>query len=242
MFTVTPRPSAQDSALAEGILQNLKLFEGVGRAVVRQAAQMSELRRLARGDIAVQRGQPAPGLCALAYGSLKIRLPQPHGDELVLRLVGPGETLAEAAALLGEDARLDAVALADSMLVVIRAAGLPGLLQRDGRLSRNLAATVAERTHGLLGELEAGLQRSSQRLACYHESIAEPGAAPGTTTARLPLSKTLLAARLGVKKETLSRLLHQLAARGLISVAQREIAILDRAALLAASSDRARNA
>jgi CRP-like cAMP-binding protein len=49
----------------------------------------------------------------------------------------------------------------------------------------------------------------------------------------LPTTKTVVAARLGVKKETLSRLLRVLAQRGLISVAQRNISILDRARLSA---------
>jgi len=53
----------------------------------------------------------------------------------------------------------------------------------------------------------------------------------GTHTVRLPVSKTLVAARLGITKETLSRLLRSLAERRLIEVSQREIAILDRAAL-----------
>jgi CRP-like cAMP-binding protein len=48
---------------------------------------------------------------------------------------------------------------------------------------------------------------------------------------RLPVSKTLVAARLGITKETLSRLLRSLAERRLIEVSQREIAILDREAL-----------
>jgi CRP-like cAMP-binding protein len=47
----------------------------------------------------------------------------------------------------------------------------------------------------------------------------------------LPVSKTIVAARLGMKKETLSRLLHQFTADGIIGVARREIAILDRARL-----------
>jgi CRP-like cAMP-binding protein len=45
------------------------------------------------------------------------------------------------------------------------------------------------------------------------------------------VSKTVVAARLGVKKETLSRLLRELADDGVIAVAQRNIAILDRARL-----------
>ena len=42
-----------------------------------------------------------------------------------------------------------------------------------------------------------------------------------------------VAARLGVKKETLSRLLRELGGRGLISVERREVRILDREGLAA---------
>jgi CRP-like cAMP-binding protein len=59
---------------------------------------------------------------------------------------------------------------------------------------------------------------------------------------RLPVSKTLVAARLGVKKETLSRLLRQFAAEGVIEVSRREISILDREALVKLSSSRAHSA
>jgi DNA-binding IclR family transcriptional regulator len=45
------------------------------------------------------------------------------------------------------------------------------------------------------------------------------------------MSKTLLAARLGMKKETLSRLLSDLARQGLIEVSGRDIAIRDAARL-----------
>jgi Mn-dependent DtxR family transcriptional regulator len=58
---------------------------------------------------------------------------------------------------------------------------------------------------------------------------------PGSV--RLPVSKTLVAARLGVKKETLSRLLHQLAADGVIAVERRDVRILDAARLSSVAGD-----
>ena len=64
-----------------------------------------------------------------------------------------------------------------------------------------------------------------------------PGANGDPWTARLAMSKTLLAARLGFKKETLSRLLREFADHGMIAVCGRDIAICDREGLkqLAAS-------
>jgi Bacterial regulatory proteins, crp family. len=43
----------------------------------------------------------------------------------------------------------------------------------------------------------------------------------------LPVSKSVVAARLGLHRETLSRLLRQFADDGLIAVSRRDIAILD---------------
>jgi CRP-like cAMP-binding protein len=91
-------------------------------------------------------------------------------------------------------------------------------------------------------EFEHSMLPTLQRLAAYLDSIAEPTPAPQVWTARLPVSKTVVAARLGMKKETLSRLLQRLVRRGLIAVAQRDITILDRAGLAQASSSPARGA
>jgi len=82
-----------------------------------------------------------------------------------------------------------------------------------------------------VAELESGRLRSAQRLAAYLDSIAEPAAEPHLLTARLAVSKTLVAARLGIKKETLSRLLREFASDGLIEVSGRTIAIRDVGAL-----------
>jgi Mn-dependent DtxR family transcriptional regulator len=62
------------------------------------------------------------------------------------------------------------------------------------------------------------------------ESLADAGA-PAPVTVRLPATKTVIAARLGVTKETFSRLLRELAQRGLVRIAKREITLLDRAEL-----------
>jgi len=98
---------------------------------------------------------------------------------------------------------------------------------------------LAERNLRLLEALHAAVpRRGMQRLASYLEALAEPVAGAGEFKARLPGTKTLAAAQLGMSKETLSRLLRSLAARGVLRLSRREIAILDRAAL-AALADKA---
>jgi CRP/FNR family transcriptional regulator len=181
-----------------------------------------------RGETVLSRGQKVQGLYGIAYGSVKKRLRHPSGAEVVLALLGPGDTFAEVPALLARPVKIDAIALADSMLVVINAACISAQIQSELRLARNVANTLARRLQAFVAEFERGMLPSLRRLAAYLDSIAEPGSAAGAWVARLPVSKTLIAARLDIKKETLSRLLRQLAGRGLICVERRDIQVLDR--------------
>ena len=223
----------------KAVLEKLPLLEGLNQEAIRELATQSSMMRVSRGELVVRRGERVPSLYADAFGQVKTCLPQNGGSEMVLGLLGPGATFGKSTVLLGRPAQVDVVALDDTMLVAVRAACVVGLVERNLRFSRNLARALAERNHVLVGELETSRLRSAQRLAAYLDSIAQPAAQPGTWAARLAVSKTLLASRLGMKKETLSRLLRELAGGGLIDVAGREITIRDRLALqrLGASMD-----
>jgi CRP-like cAMP-binding protein len=209
----------------------IPLLRGVSREKLQPALESARELRAARGALIMRQGQRVPGLFAILSGSVKMRLPHAHGDELVTALLGPGDTFGEAPALLRRPAKLDAVALTDATLTVLDPDAVLALLETDVRFARNLTTLLAGHMDELLSQIAAGMMRSAQRLASYLDSLAEPSQTPGQWTARLPVSKTLVAAQLGVKKETLSRLLKQLATHGVISVARREITILDREGL-----------
>lgn len=232
-MNATNRKPVRDPRYIEGVLASLPLMEGVGRPVIRELSTQSTLVMAKPGETVVPRGEPVRGVYAIAYGAIKERLRRPGSAEVVLALLRQGETFAEVPALLACPANIDAVALTDSMLVVINAACISAQTLSDPRLARNISKGLARRMQALLLEFERGMLPSVQRVALYLDSIAEPAPEPGTWVARLPVSKTLLAARLDIKKETLSRALRELAARSLIRVAGREIRIDDRAGLAA---------
>lgn len=182
----------------------------------------------------VRRGEPLAGVYAVAEGLINIALRGTADGERVLRFVGPGETFGEAAALLGRASAVDALALADSVLALLPVRELRELMARDAQFSLNMACLLAERMLTLFAEIEAAeLRPAGERLAGYLLTLARPVDGNGQLTARLPATKTLVASRLGIKKETLSRLLRDLVSRRLIAVSRREIAILDARALRA---------
>jgi CRP/FNR family transcriptional regulator len=213
----------------EGVLANVGLFCGLAPAELAGAARQAWVLEARRGDVLARRGERLPGLFVVGYGLAKLTLRAPESRERVLRLVAAGQTFGAAAALLGRASPYDAFALVDAKLVVVPAAPVYGLLDRNPGFGRSVVTMLAEQSFELLQEVKAAtLLRSGQRLASYLGSLAQPVDGNGRWAARLPVSKTIVAARLGMNKETLSRLLRKLADEGLIAVSRSEIAILDR--------------
>lgn len=225
------RPT-RDKSLLEGVIASLPAFRQLPRKDLDTLATHSQLRELRRGEVIVGRGERMPGVIALAYGSAKLALRRANGEEKVVRLLGPGEHFGLDAALLDRPCPVQLVALSNSLVATIPPVPLLRMMENDVGFARSVACELAERMLELISELEASLQLGGlQRLAGYLNSLAQPNVQPGPWIARLPVTKTTVAARLGITKETLSRMLRELASRGIITVAGAEVAILDRAGL-----------
>lgn len=178
-----------------------------------------------RGEIIAHRGVPLAGIYALDSGTVKLSLRGSDGEERVLRVVSAADSFGESTALLGKACPYDAYALSDVKYAVLPANAIFALLEHDRRFARRLVIALAERSFTTLHEYAAATtQRGAQRLAGYIDALARE---QGNASVQLPVSKTVLAALLGMQKETLSRLLHQFTAEGIIGVTRREISILD---------------
>jgi CRP/FNR family transcriptional regulator, dissimilatory nitrate respiration regulator len=198
-------------------------------------AKHSKALTLSRGELIAQRGTPLPGVFFLSSGTVKLSLRGPDGEERALRVVSAGDCFGEPTALIGKPCLYDAYALTDVKLVVVPTSSIFALIDHDARFARAMVLALSRRSFGILAEFAAATtQRGAQRLAGYLESLAR---ANGTrsSSVHLPVSKTVVAALLGMKKETLSRLLRQFVTDGMIGVSRREIAILDRQRLSAAA-------
>jgi CRP/FNR family transcriptional regulator, dissimilatory nitrate respiration regulator len=224
--------ASRDPRLIEGVLSNLRLFRGIAQHQVADLAARAKATHFRRGATVCERGCCLPGLYAVAYGQVKLAF-RGEGEERVTRIAGPVETFGLAAAILGRPTPYEAVAIDDALLVMVPSPALLQMVDNDPRFARAVIMDLAERTMVLLAEVEAAaLHGGVQRLAGYLDALAGDGEHK-TCTVRLPTTKTVIASRLGIKKETLSRLLRELVLRGLIAVEQREIAILDRMGLAA---------
>lgn len=232
MRTPTAIRPFRDRRLLEGVISRLPTFDELSREELEVLASYSQLHEFRRGAIIAKRGEPFPGVIALVEGSAKLAMRRNDGEEKVARILEPGECFGFAAMLLQRPCPVDVVALSSCVVATIPAMPVLRLMEQQAGFAVAMARTLAGRVLELVGELEACVQHSSlQRLACYLDSRTEPATEKGKWLVRLPATKSTIAARLGVKKETMSRMLRELTSRGVISVAGSEIAILDREGL-----------
>jgi CRP-like cAMP-binding protein len=223
-MAAAPHPSQ-----AAGVIARLPLFEHVSREHLDELLRDARTLYFRRGEAVARHGEMVPGLLAVAYGMIKLVLHGGAGAERVLRLVGPGQTFGEVVLFLRRPLPVDAIAVTDTRLVLVPAERLLALVAGDARFPLNLIASLCQRMHTLICDFEATTQHGAPaRLAAYLESLAA-GPQPGRVL--LPAAKKLIAARLGMTKETFSRALHELVQAGLVRVAGREVVLLDRAGL-----------
>jgi len=234
--------SAGNGNLIEGVIANLPMFRQASRAHLAELARQARTQHARRGTLILHRGDKLHGLMAVAYGMVKLSLRGDAGEEKILRLVGPGEIFGEPAAFLETPMPLDAVALADSLLVQLPVAAINGLIDREPGFARKLIASLSQRMNEMVADVEAtNLHGALERVAAYLDSLADHDAA-APVTVRLPATKTVIAARLGVTKETFSRLLRDLGQRHVVSVARRDVTLLDRGRLMEIAHGKARHA
>ncbi len=226
---VTNNNNGLDPRLVDGVVSNLSLFRDVERSSVAVVASQTSVKYCRRGTLIARQGERLPGVIAFAYGLAKLALPRRKGEEKVLRFVGANESFGEASVMLDRPCPVDVVALADAMLAVIPARALHQLLARDRAFASNLARSLAAGMLRLVADIDASAGRSSaQRLAAYLNSLAEPDDDAQSCAVVLPVTKTAVAARLGITKETMSRLLRDLKDLGLIEMTRGRITICDR--------------
>jgi CRP-like cAMP-binding protein len=217
----------------EDFLAHLPLFREIDRSALRQIARGSAAIDAPRGTVLFRRGDRCAGFHVVIFGQVKLSIYSPDGGEKVVEVMGPGQSFGEAVMFLDKPYAVTAETLADTKLVHVSSAAVDAELQRDSAFARRIIASLSRRLHRLVADLEAAtLQSATQRVIGY--LLSQEGAGgEGAALVTLHASKRVIASRLNLSQEHFSRILHSLAAAGLIEVEGREVRILDAARLRA---------
>jgi CRP-like cAMP-binding protein len=219
----------QADVLAE--LRRTALFAGARDEQLRPLVDHAFTRRLAAGQILFTEGEPSDHVYVVRSGRIRIVVSSPHGDELTLSVLGPGDTFGELSVVDGGPRSATAEALDAVELLAVGAAEARQVLQREPVLllaaAQELAATVRRLT-GNAGDLV--FLDLPRRLAKLLLGEAAPDTS-GRPRATIGMSQSGLAARLGVTRQSLNRALTGLVRRGWVATEGADVVLLDPAAL-----------
>ena len=213
----------------QAFLSSLPLFKEVAPIELdRIAAGTTELH-VPRGEMLFNKGDPCVGFHLVIYGQVKLAFISPQGSEKVVEIVGPGFSFGEALMFMEMPYIVMAETLADSLLLHVSKQVVFDEIERNPTFARKMLAGLSRRLHGLINDVEAySLQSGTQRVIGYLlRQDQELAAANAPYSVMLPTSKAIVASRLNLTPEHFSRILHELADRGLIGIDGREVKILD---------------
>jgi CRP-like cAMP-binding protein len=209
-------------------LRKTHLFAGLDETQLALLKQTMRQWLLQPGETLFEHGQPAQRFFLLREGHIKLIRISIEGIEKIFEIVSPGETFAEAVMFMPTATYpVTAIALMPSNLLSFENKVFMEILKESPSTCFRLMFEMSRRIRLWLNEIDQlTLQNATYRLInylLYHL----PAEHSNVCQIQFPLPKQVIASRLSIKPETLSRILNCLNQQGLITVEGKTIYIHD---------------
>jgi len=215
-------------------LRRHHIFAGLDAAQLARVIQSAQVIALHENQHLFEAGQEAKHFYLVRSGRMKLYLSSADGVEKVIHLVGPGETFAEAIMFMDSPIYpIHASALSESEVLAFPNKVFREILRESVDTCFRLMADMSAWLKKQLSEIDAlTLQNATLRFSNYllHQV---PLNSNGSATITLEAAKHVIASRLSIQPESLSRILRNLQREGLITTQGNEIVIHDVEALRA---------
>jgi CRP-like cAMP-binding protein len=235
-------PSPDDLA----IVRRINVFRGLNPRMIRQMIAPATTLSLREGEVVCRQDDPATAFFIVVEGWIKLYRLTVAGDEAVINVLAKGDSFAESAAFTGAPYLHTAEAVSDARVIRVPVAHVVKCIQGAPELAQAMIAAMAMHMNQLVQQVEQlKAKLGVQRLAEFLVALCPSGQSTGQDTSQetsqetciiaLPYDKTLIAGRLGLKPESLSRAFAKLRSVGVhVHAAHVEIRHPDKLRRLAA--------
>jgi CRP/FNR family cyclic AMP-dependent transcriptional regulator len=212
-------------------LARVRLLTPLHDGALERLAAAAFTRRFAANQILFVGGEPSDHLYVVRSGLLRVLTTSSRGEQLVLSTLGPGDVIGELSLLDRQPRSADVVAAEPSELIAVPADVARSVLESDPRAvlaaALELAAQVRRLT-GTMGDLVfLDLPRRVAKLLLSHATTRSDG----KTVSDLGASQSVVAAQLGVSRQSVNKALSGLARHAWIELDGRSVVLRDPAAL-----------
>ena len=213
------------------LLSATEPYNGLSEAALAELAASACRVHVQAGECLIRTGDAARGLYLVESGALKLALPSMNGNEKVLELLIAGRSFGHAELFAGGVFNYYVEALTETWLLLLPARSIMTLVDRDTEFAYTMLMCLGRQFHSLVRDVRLlSTSSAQQRLLLFLVNrIADVPS--GEASVDLLVKKSVLASRLGVTPETLSRSLASLVEDGLVSVRGRCLRVLDVEAL-----------
>ncbi|HEV7265479.1 MAG TPA: Crp/Fnr family transcriptional regulator [Falsiroseomonas sp.] len=219
------QPAANPQQKVEA-LSRQPLLAGLPEPALRRVAEQARWRALAVGELVVDTGDASAEVYFVTAGAVRVVLRSAGGQELILNDLGAGAFFGEIAAIDGISRSASVTALSRAQLCSVPGPAFLELVLHNPpaglHLLRLLAARVRAKDQRTL-EATALLARQRVVAELLRLSTGRLGREPRISP---PPPQHELAARLGLRRETVSREVAKLAREGLLSVQRGALVLL----------------
>ncbi len=173
------------------------------------------VKTYAKSGLLFTHNEPAENIYILLDGMVNISLYHEDGSQVLIETITPVRTFAIAAVFLQGKYPATAEYTAGSRLIILPQSLFLKRLEQSPETAFSILGSLALWERTFTSQLDnLKLNNASQRVIRY---ILEhvPDDVTGAYTLELPIDKGMLAKKLGIKKESLSRLLADLAKHGI---------------------------
>jgi CRP-like cAMP-binding protein len=227
---MAPAPSLDDLA----IVRRINVFRGLNPQMIQQMIAPATALSLREREVICRQDDPAAAFFIVVDGWIKLYRITVAGDEAVINVLAKGDSFAESAAFTGQPYLHTAEAVSDARIIRVPVAHVVKCIQNSPEFAQAMIAAMALHMNHLVQQVEQlKAKLGVQRLAEFLVELCPGG--EGACTIALPYDKTLLAGRLGLKPESLSRAFAKLRSVGVhVHAAHVEVRNPDRLRQLAA--------
>lgn len=209
----TPLRLFRGSKSAQEVVATLPLFDGIPTDVVNRLLADSNTVVRRRNTLLFGAGDEADCFYIVLDGSVKLFALAQDGRESIVEIFGPGTSFAEAAMMSVGRFPLNAEVIEDATLIRVARRAFLYTLHSDHAMAYRMLAALVKWNRRLASEIRDLKDLTPwQRVAEF--LLAHTASAEGKAVVSLPFNKEVLASRVGIRRESLSRVLGRLRVLG----------------------------
>ena len=207
------------------LIRSTAIFSGLSPETLEHLISDASLQLHDRSQVLFMQGDPAIAFYVVLDGWVKVYRMTPAGEEAVVGVFTRGQSFAEAAAFTGGNYPASGETVTECRTLIIPARRLFDRIRESPEIGLAMLASTSRHLHLLIQQIEQlKAHTGAQRIAEFLISLAPVG--EGACTIALPYDKVLIAGRLGMKPESLSRAFQRLRGVG-VRIKQNMASIAD---------------